>query len=48
MAKRLENKIALVTPASRGIGHASSIALAKEGATVVGVARKKEDLAKLE
>ena len=45
---RLKDKIALVTGASRGIGHASSIALAKEGATIVGVARKKEDLAKLE
>ena len=45
---RLKDKIALVTGASRGIGYASSIALAKEGATIVGVARKKEDLAALE
>jgi 3-oxoacyl-[acyl-carrier protein] reductase len=45
---RLKDKVALVTGASRGIGYASSIALAKEGATIVGVARKKDDLAKLE
>jgi 3-oxoacyl-[acyl-carrier protein] reductase len=41
---RLQNKIALVTGASRGIGHASSIALAKEGATIVGTARTAKDL----
>lgn len=45
---RLKDKIALVTGASRGIGHASSIALAKEGATIVGTARTKKDLEKLE
>jgi 3-oxoacyl-[acyl-carrier protein] reductase len=45
---RLKDKVALVTGASRGIGYASSIALAKEGATIVGTARTKEDLAKLE
>ena len=41
---RLQNKIALVTGASRGIGYASSIALAKEGATIVGTARTATDL----
>ncbi|MFO0674422.1 MAG: SDR family oxidoreductase [Polyangiaceae bacterium] len=41
---RLSNKIALVTGASRGIGHASSLALAKEGATIAAVARTKSDL----
>ena len=41
---RLEKKIALITGASRGIGHASALALAKEGATIVGVARTKKDL----
>lgn len=33
-----ENKIALVTGASRGIGHAIAIALGHQGATVIGTA----------
>ena len=41
---RLKDKIALVTGASRGIGYASAIALAAEGATIVGTARTKKDL----
>jgi meso-butanediol dehydrogenase / (S,S)-butanediol dehydrogenase / diacetyl reductase len=41
---RLKGKIALVTGASRGIGYASSLALAQEGATIVGTARTKKDL----
>ena len=45
---RLKDKVALVTGASRGIGYASSIALAKEGATIVGTARTEKDLAALE
>ncbi len=45
---RLKDKIALVTGASRGIGYASCLALAKEGATIVGTARTGKDLEALE
>jgi NAD(P)-dependent dehydrogenase (short-subunit alcohol dehydrogenase family) len=45
---RLKDKIALVTGASRGIGYASCIALAKEGASIVGTARNAKELAELE
>lgn len=45
---RLKDKIALVTGASRGIGYASCLALAKEGATIVGTARTQKDLDALE
>ena len=45
---RLKDKIALVTGASRGIGYASCLALAKEGATIVGTARTAKDLEALE
>jgi NAD(P)-dependent dehydrogenase (short-subunit alcohol dehydrogenase family) len=41
---RLANKVSLITGASRGIGRASALALASEGATVVGAARTKKDL----
>ena len=34
----MEGKIALVTGASRGIGQACALALAKQGATVIGTA----------
>ncbi len=44
---RLSNKVALVTGASRGIGYASSIALAQEGATIVATARTKKELDEL-
>lgn len=37
--KPLANRIALVTGASRGIGHATAVALAKAGAHVVATAR---------
>ena len=39
MSTQLKDHIALVTGASRGIGHASALALAKAGAHVVAVAR---------
>jgi 3-oxoacyl-[acyl-carrier protein] reductase len=45
---RLKDKVALVTGASRGIGYSTCLALAKEGATVVGTARTEKDLEALE
>ena len=44
---RLANKVSVITGASRGIGRASALALANEGAVVVGVARTAKDLADL-
>jgi 3-oxoacyl-[acyl-carrier protein] reductase len=43
----LENEVALVTGASRGIGQAIALALAKAGARVIGTATSAEGAAKL-
>lgn len=41
-ANILQDKVALVTGASRGIGHGIALALARVGATVIGTATTKE------
>src|SRR5215470_8191837 len=48
MTKPLANRIALVTGASRGIGYATAVALAKRGAHVVAVARTQGGLEELD
>ncbi len=45
-AMKLDNRIALVTGAARGIGHATAAKLAREGATVIMNDRDVEPLAK--
>src|SRR6201989_2814135 len=48
MTKPLTNRIALVTGASRGIGYATAIALAKRGAHIVALARTQGGLEELD
>ena len=45
---KLKDKVALITGASAGIGRASAVALAQEGANMVLTARRKERLEELE
>src|SRR5579859_7617494 len=44
MTGRLKEKVAVVTGAGKGIGRATALALAKEGAHVIITARTKSDL----
>ena len=48
MAKMFEGKVALVTGASRGLGRAAALALAKQGAHIIATARTQGGLEELD
>ncbi len=48
MARQLENRVAVVTGASRGLGRAAAFALASEGAHIIALARTQGGLEELD
>ena len=48
MSKRLEGKVALITGASRGLGYATAVHLANEGAHIIATARTRGGLEELD
>jgi NAD(P)-dependent dehydrogenase (short-subunit alcohol dehydrogenase family) len=48
MSKRLQDRVALVTGASRGLGASAAVALAKEGAHIIAMARTQGGLTELD
>ena len=48
MTRRLENRVAVVTGASRGLGRAIAVTLAKEGAHIIALARTQGGLEELD